>query len=130
MGILTSSELNTILASSDNGLILKQAIQAGIPAFRRGLAERGRSAPVLLKDEGFQFVLTRQQLSNLCSWYLDGQLDSVELEYCANLLELSEDFEIEMRLLDELYRLGTPELAGELTPSVVQSIRDRLLGAA
>jgi len=124
--IMKSSELYILLSESVNSIKLKDSIKNDIKDFKRGLAEKGRSAPVKLQDEGKSFIITRNELLNLCQWYIRNELDEIELEYIANLLELSEDFNYEGEISEELFLLSSPEINGKINKTVVQKIINRL----
>jgi hypothetical protein len=128
--MLKSSELNRILSSSGNGAELKAVIQSALPAYRRGLAERGRSAPVELLEEGHSISITQGQLENLCGWYLSGEIDDVEVEYVAGLLDLSEDFQYDEVVGDAIFMLSSSEINGGISPEAVEKILKRMGGAA
>jgi hypothetical protein len=128
--MLKSSELNRLLSSSGNGAQLKAAIQPAMSTYRRGLAERGRSAPLELHEEGHDLVISREQVENLCGWYLRGEIDKVELEYVAGILDLSEDFQYGGDVGDAILMLSSPEINGAISPEAVKNILSRLAGAA
>jgi len=127
---MKSSDLHNFLQSPKNGVQFKRAIQPAIPEFHRGLAEHGRSLPVQIEDQGKNFDVTVENLKNLCSWFLAGTIDAVELEYAANLLELSDDFSYPKNIADELFILGTPDINGTLNHESVRNVLKRLSGAA
>jgi hypothetical protein len=124
--MLKSSELNTLLSNSNSSIKLRESIKNDIKDFKRGLAEKGRSAPVKLQNEGKSFTVTRNEILNLCNWYLENEIDAIELEYIANLLELSEDFKYEDNISEELFLLSSPEINGKINKSIVQNIINRL----
>jgi hypothetical protein len=128
--MLKSSELNNLLSASENGAKIKEAIQSAIPSFRRGLSETGRPAPIDLQDEGQNYPITKYELQNLCNWYLNNVLDEIELEYIASALELSEDFEYEVNIAEELFLLATPEINEPITNELVNNMLKRLQRAA
>lgn len=130
LNMLKSSELNRLFSSSGNGAELKAAIQSALPAFRRGLAERGRSATLEVHEECHGFSITQQQVENLCGWYLSGEIDGVELEYVASLIDVSEDFQYANNVGDAIFTLSTPEIEGAISPEAVKNILSRMAGAA
>ncbi len=98
--MLKSSELYNLILDSSNADKLEGSINSGIEKFKKGLSEKGRIAPVELQDEGENFIVTSYEILTLCNWYLQNKLDEIELEYIANLLELSEDFNYEHKIAD------------------------------
>jgi len=124
--MLKSSELNALLSDSANSTKLRESIKNDIKEFKRGLEEKGRSAPVKLQSVGKTFVVTKNEILNLCNCYLQNELDEIELEYIANILELSEDFYYAEEISEELFLLSSPEINGKINKSVVQNIINRL----
>ena len=106
------------------------AIQNALPEFRRGLSETGRSALIDLQDEGNNFVITKYELLNLCNWYLTDVIDEVELEYLASAIELSEDFEYDVRIGEEIFLLATPEINHPISKDLIRQMVVRLQKAA
>ena len=101
-----------------------------MPVYRRGLAERGRSAPIQVQSDGTSHNISKEHIVNLCTFYLSGHIDEVELEYIANCLELSEDFQYNDFISDILFRLSSPEVNGALTPDEVRNIVSNISSAA
>jgi hypothetical protein len=126
--MLKASNLFRLLSDPGAGIELKSSIRDAMPEFRRGLAIKGAAAPIQLSDDGGRFLLTSDHLINLCTWYLDGELDSQELEYCANALELSSNFQRDQIVENELNRLATPEIEGKITPDEIKKVILRLSG--
>lgn len=124
--MLTSSELNSILSSPSNCSKLKLAIQDDLPEFRRGKYIIGGTSPISLKDVGNNFILTKSELANLCNCYLNNAIDEIELEYVASALELSDDFEYEQEIDEEIFLLATPEINGQINKELVKNILHRL----
>jgi hypothetical protein len=126
---MKSSELYYLLESPDSGIKLKSAIQDAIPSYRRGLAERGRSAPIQVQSDGISHNISKEHIVNLCTIYLAGHIDEVELEYVANCLELSDDFQYNDFISDILFRFSSPEINGALTPAEVRNILANMTSA-
>ena len=126
---MTTSELYGLLCSKGNGQHFKNAIQQAMPAYRYAKLEKGRSALVIITNEEKQFNLTNEHVINLCDWYLNDQIDEIELEYGANLIEFSDDFEYNEDLEETIFMLGTPEINGDLTKDHVHVILKSLKGA-
>ena len=126
---MTTSELYSLLCSKGSGQYFKNAIQQAMPAYRYAKLEKGRSAPVSITNEENRFNLTNEHILNLCDWYLNDLIDEIELEYGANLIEFSDDFEYNEDLEKAIFMLGTPEINGDLTKDHVHEIRKSLKGA-
>jgi len=84
--------LSSLLAWLDSGAIerVRTEIARPLRAFERGLAERGRSAPVELDREAVSPPIRRGHLRALLGAYVSGTVSSVELYYLANVLALSD----------------------------------------
>jgi hypothetical protein len=100
-----------------------------MPAYRRGLAERGRVCPVEVASDGSLLVVSRPHLEKLCLAYLSGDIDEVELSYVATALELTTDFQFVTKELEECaFFLSSPELNGEplskVVPAVLRALRE------
>ena len=89
---MRSSELVAIIEASNDLEALRAAIAPAMPAFRRGLAERGRSAPILIGTEGKTITIQEEHVAQVCREYLEGHLDASEFAYVMTALELCPDF--------------------------------------
>jgi len=98
-------------------------IEPAISAYRRGSLERGRSRPIEIQETGVRVTLKRKHISNLCSWYLDNEIDAVELEYIADLIGLCADFEYDSTIEDALQTFSDPETTGQITPETVRKVQ-------
>jgi hypothetical protein len=127
--LLKSSELVTLLSNPCMGKELQRAIRSAMPDFLRGLAELGRSAPLILEEEGRSHPIEREQVLNLCAWFLDGEITCKELEYIASLLDLSQDFQCSAEVGDAIFRLSDPVANGQITVESVRGILATLRGA-
>ncbi len=98
-----------------------------MPEYRRGLAERGGSAPVRVRSCSTQLTVEAQQISELCSAYLSGHLDETEIEYIADALLLCPDFRPESATVEEAIFLLSDSVAnGPLNRETVVELQ-RLL---
>ena len=70
--------------------------------FRRGLAERGRSAPVELENVGKVSRVTGAHVAVLLNAHGEGLLDDTELRYLSTALDLSPDASYESDLVREV----------------------------
>lgn len=90
---MKARDLYEKLSASDPSTALREAIAPAMPAYRYGLAERGRVAPVVIESDGALLVIANEHLANLCEIFMAGHLDAVELGYVATALELAPDFQ-------------------------------------
>jgi hypothetical protein len=128
--MIGSLELCKLLSSSDNCRQLKTSIESGVHAFHRGLSELGRSAPIKIQSIGQTVLITRTHLENLCSWYLKGDIEDIELEYVANLLDLCSDFAYDKSIADAIFQLADPEINGNISLNNVREILTTLATSA
>jgi hypothetical protein len=64
-------------------------------AYRRGLQERGRSAPVAVVGHASRALLIdAPTVVALCDARLDGVLDDAELSYVATILDMDSSFQV------------------------------------
>ena len=84
--------LSSLLALLDSEAFeqIRSQIARPLQAFERGLAERGRSAPVELDGEAVSPLIEPGHLRSLLAGSLAGKLTRVELYYIANVLALSD----------------------------------------
>jgi hypothetical protein len=105
---------------------VRSAIAAPLQAFRRGLAERGRSAPVVLDREAKSPAVHPSHVRALLEAYVAGKLESVELYYLANVLTLSDaDFaDTSTREISFLLAEGevSPQRAWQLLGSALRGV--------
>jgi hypothetical protein len=124
-----SLELYNLLGGSDNAGKVKLAIADAIPEFKRGLSERGRSAPIKIISDNRSFVIQETHLSNLCSWYAQGQIDDIEIEYIASALDICSDYEFaDAHIEDAIKSLSDFMYDGRDTLKIVQKILHRKTG--
>jgi hypothetical protein len=128
MSVIKSSKLAQLLSAPENGNRLREAIGSAMPAFLRGLAERGRSAPLVCQEEGRSVVLGREHVCNLCTYFLEGEISVRELEYTASILDLNEDFQYDEEVGEAIFQLADPDVNGEITVQLVQGIIAGLRG--
>ena len=120
---MRSSDLYALLDRPRGPGDLKAAVAAGIPDFTRGLAERGRSAPVCVQSEGLDLLLTEAHVAELCRRFLSGHISAVETEYIATALELCPDFRAESESVSEaILLLADPVANGPLTQESVSAV--------
>jgi hypothetical protein len=120
--MITSAALFELLGPSVNGDELKASILSGVPAFQRGRSVSGRSAPVEIQSTGKSLLVTRAHLEILCLRYLKGEIDDVELEYVANMLDLCPDFVYDESVADAIFAPASPEINGGISRAGVKRV--------
>ncbi len=113
--MITSVQLLELLGSPGKGRQLHDAIKVPLREFRRGKSERGRSTPVQIQSVGRNISVNIKHVANLCSFYLEGEIDEVELEYASDLLDLCPDFVSDVTVQDAIFQLASPEINGGLS---------------
>ena len=91
---------------------------------RRILAqkERGRVIPVRV-DEDEDLEIAATDLVTLCRIFIDGAITDLELEYLADVLQLSDRVSFaDSKIRDHLDELTDPEINGPLTVARAQAI--------
>jgi hypothetical protein len=120
---MRSSELHALLDRPDDIGGLRTAISSAMPAFRRGLAERGRSAPIVVESEGANLLVTEAHVAHLCEQFLTGDLDEAELEYVASALDLCPDFRCASSAVESaVFSLADPVANGPITRDSVREL--------
>lgn len=128
--MISSSKISVLLLSSENGSELKSLIQEDIKEYRAGRKTKGTSLPIKIEITGKTFSISKEAVENLIDFYLNEEINEVELEYLANILELCDDFEYDELVSETIFLLSTPEINGELTKESVLSIKQELNGFA
>jgi hypothetical protein len=85
--------LSALLSLLERGSVteIRAAIARPLAVFRRGLSERGRSAPVELEKLGKLYAVTGAHVAALLNARGKGSLDDIELRYLSTALALSPD---------------------------------------
>ena len=98
-----------------------------VQAYKKALAKTGASAPVYETNSQFTFVVKKEHIRRLCELFLMGKISDVHINYLANLIELSEAFELENDEVEEaLFELSSPELNCPISIESVGEILNRL----
>lgn len=121
--------LSSLLGLLEGGSIrqLRSEIAAPLEAFARGLKERGRAAPITLRDKGTPVLVREVHLANLIKAYVSCELSAVELDYVANVLALSPDAEYSTASVrDVVFALSSPEVNGQLSADRIAALLDEL----
>jgi hypothetical protein len=107
--------LSSLLAWLERDAIeqVRSEISRPLQAFRRGLAERGRSAPVELDREEESPVIGRAHVRALLEGYVAGKLERVELYYIGNVLVLSDAAFADDSTREISFLLAEGEVSGE-----------------
>jgi len=120
---MLARDLYQLLSDPGNGAALREAIAEAMPAYRHGLAEKGRSCPVAVQSDGSLLVISASHLVALCEAFLDEQIDAVELDYLATALELAPDFQFVSEDVEDITSfLSSQEANGPATTEVVTKI--------
>ena len=128
--MVSSSELSILLLSPKNGSDVKAVIHEDIKEFRKGRKTKGTSLPIKIKNTGNILSISKDEVQNLIEFYLNDEIDEVELEYLANILELCDDFDYDESVSETIFLLSSPEINGELTKESVLNIKQELNGFA
>jgi hypothetical protein len=116
-------ELYELLSAPESTVGLRAAVAPAMPEYRLGVAERGRSCPVLITSDGSLLVLAASHVESLCTAFLNGEIDEVELRYIASALELAADFQFVSKEIEECaFFLSTPEANGPRLPDIVTAV--------
>ena len=85
--------LSSLLALLKDGNVdgVRARIAEPLRAFSRGLAERGRSAPIELRTTDEPALVTRAHVTVLLNAYIERKLSPIELRYLASALDISPD---------------------------------------
>lgn len=123
MRSLKSSELFEILNSGEELGALRNAISPAMPAYRAGLAVRGRTARIFIETEGKEFSIAEVHVQTVCEEYLAGRLDEEEVTYVMTALELCPDFRFVSEAIEEAVSLLSDSVAnGPLSREIVETI--------
>ena len=118
---MDSSTLIRFLKGEEKVNKLKKEILEGVDELRRNLNKKGYSSSIYLNDDGKKFIVKKWHIQKLCDFYLNNDLDQVELCYLTTAMELcegivfeSDDIEDAISLLssdpDPNYPLNKKEL--------------------
>jgi hypothetical protein len=116
-------DLYELLSAQESTVGLRAAVAPAMPEYRRGLAERGRSCPVFITSDGSLLILAASHLERLCTAFLNGEIDEIELSYIATAFELASDFQfVSKEIEDCAFFLSTPEANGPPLPKIVPAV--------
>lgn len=118
---MNSSTLVRFLKGEEDINKLKKEILKGVDNLRKNLNKKGSSSPIYLNNDGQKFAVKKWHIQRLCNFYLNNDLDQVELCYITTAMELcegiifeSDDIEDAISLLssdpDPNYPLNKEEL--------------------
>jgi len=123
--VLTLSSLLALLERGDVSA-LRARIAEPLRAFGRGLAERGRSAPIQLASTGKPALVTREHVAALLNAYVGHELSAPELRYLANALDLSPDAKYDSEVVCQ----SVSSLSSDEEFDAVELLRELGRGAA
>lgn len=76
--------------------------------------------------EGEPFIIRAIQIIEVLQRYVSGEIESIEIEEWANLIECREDIEFEKdkrnMLENAIYQLANPVLEGDITPEICKKL--------
>ena len=108
------SKLQALLEGKLSASAFRNELSAWLPAYDRGLAEKGRLVPVVVTDD-CEFLLTNRHVLTLCQLFIAGDLTSRELSYTADALQLSDGVDFAPGTADTIAEFTDPEINGEFT---------------
>jgi hypothetical protein len=123
--VLTLSSLLVLLEGGDVSR-LRARIAEPLRAFGRGLAERGRSAPIELAITGKSTLVTREHVAALLNAYVGHELSATELRYLATAFDISPD----AKYGSEVVCQAVSSLASDEDFDAVELLRELGSGAA
>jgi hypothetical protein len=116
-------DLYELLGTQESTVGLRAAVAPAMPEYRRGLAEGGRSCPVFITSDGSLLVLAASHLERLCTAFLKGEINEIELRYIATTLELASDFQFVSKEIEECaFFLSAREANGPPLPKIVPAV--------
>ncbi len=127
---MLARDLYELLSARESTAGLRAAIAPAMTEYRRGLAEGDRSSPVFIDSDGSLLVLAASHLDKLCTAFLNGEIDEIELGYIATALDRATDFRFVSKEIEECaFFLSTPEGNGpplqKVVPAVLRALRER-----
>jgi hypothetical protein len=109
--------LADLLSGRLSGRAFALEVEEEMAAYRRGLRELGRSAPVVvIADE--DVLVSLAGLKNLCRSCIAGELDLLELAYIGDAMLLSERVRFESPKVEAFaMEFSDPDVNGRFTPA-------------
>jgi hypothetical protein len=122
-------ELYELLSAQESTGGLRAAIAPAMAEYRLSLVEPGRSCPVFITSDESLLVLAASHLKRLCTAFLTGEIDEVELRYIAIALDLAADFEFVSKEIEECaFFLSAADANGPpltaVVPAVLRALRE------
>ena len=120
---MLARDLYELLSAQESTAGLRAAVAPAMPEYRSALAERGRSCPVFVASDGSLLVVATSHLERLCTSFLNGEIDEIELRYIATALEFASDFQFLSKEVEECaFFLSTPAADGPPFPEIVSAV--------
>ena len=120
---MLARDLYELLNAQESTAGLRAAIAPAMPEYRHGLAERDRSGPVFITSDGSLLVLAASHLERVCTAFLNGEIDEVELSYIVTAFELATDFQFVSKEIEECaFFLSAAEANGPPLPEIVAAV--------
>jgi hypothetical protein len=118
-------QLYELLETAEGGQALRKAVAPGLPAYREGLSEGNRAAPIDVESDGSLLVIAAPHLVNLCEAYLAKQIDEVELAYIATAFDRAADFRFITEMSEEFaFLLSSGNANTEAVNAVLRLLRE------
>ncbi len=128
---MLARDLYELLSEPESTAGLRAATAPVMPEYRLGLAERGRPYPAFITSDGSLLVLAASHLKNLCTAFMNGEIDEAELRYIATALDLATDFQFVSKEIEECaFFLSSAETNGpplpKIVPAVLRALREHV----
>jgi hypothetical protein len=98
---MNSSTLVRFLKGEEEVDKLKKEILKGVDGLRKNLSKKGSSSPIYVDNDVKKFVVKKWHIQKLCDYYLNNNLDEVELCYLATAIELCGGFVFESEDIED-----------------------------
>lgn len=116
------SALHKMLRNKVNIHEFKKSIQDEVFEYSKNLKKKGSSASIKI-EEDTNLYFGKDDLLQLCYYYLDNNLTAIDISYIADCLTLSDSVAFENDELREfLEEITDPEVNGRLTKKRILSI--------
>lgn len=107
-------------------IVIKNSLLSEMDDYKRGNFERGRSKPVLLKEDT-ELFFHKESLRKLYLSFIECNFLEIEINYIADALLLSESTVFSSEdIKEKLEELTDPEINGRLTTERVQEMLKQL----
>ncbi|MFN7164448.1 MAG: hypothetical protein ACK4P2_06465 [Hyphomonas sp.] len=98
-------------------------IKTEVCEFSTHLSNQKDSRPITLIGNQ-SLLISKRHVVAICDGFIRGTLSAQAVEYMANCIELSDNFEFEDEDASEaIFRLGSPEINDPITMDLVEEIK-------